>query len=109
MSAVQHAALDQRHQALEKANAVRLARLELKKRIRSLPAQDGRWLAADVLTSGPIDITADVRVSQLLLAIRKVGWARVNRWLLGADIYSDRRISKLSNRQRSLLAEQLRL
>lgn len=113
MSAVQHAAPDQRREdqrsrALVKANEKRLAIAALKRRIHEPPGPEGRCFVADLIEQmeWPVD---GMCVGVLLRSIRKVGWSRSKRWIGVAKISSmDRKLSSLSQEQRSDLVAELR-
>jgi hypothetical protein len=88
--------------ALGEANAVRVARAQLKREIAS-----GSVAVADVLIDPPA-IAASWRVAALLMSQR--GWGRVKcaRFLADNRIGDGKRIGELTVRQRGLLADQLR-
>jgi hypothetical protein len=91
----------QRLRALERANQVRLARAELKRRIA-----DGDISAADVILTCPPEATS-WPVGELLMSQRRWGVNRCRRFLGRNQISEIKEIGTLTNRQRQLLATQL--
>jgi hypothetical protein len=92
----------QRMQALERANAVRLKRADLKRRIA-----DGRMSAADVVLDLPWEATS-WPVGELLISQRRWGNIRAHKLLAGLHISEKRPVGDLTERQRRVLAAQLR-
>jgi hypothetical protein len=88
--------------ALQLANDVRRGRAELKRQIAA-----GVVLVADVLVDPP-PVAAGIAVSALLISQR--GWGRVKsmRFLSSNDVSEARKLGELSQRQRELLAAELR-
>lgn len=91
----------QRMRALERANAVRLARAQLKRQIAH-----GRLSAADVLLELPSEAMS-WSVGELLMSQRRWGCNRTRKLLCGLQISENRRLGALTERQRRLLAAQL--
>jgi hypothetical protein len=91
----------QRLQALARANKVRLARAELKRRIA-----DGGVSAADVILDCPEE-AASWSVGELLMSQRRWGINRCRKFLARNQISEIKAIGKLTERQRNLLAAQL--
>jgi hypothetical protein len=91
----------QRLRALARANAVRLARAELKRRIA-----DGEVSVADVVLAAPWEVRS-CPVSGLLAAQRGWGAARVQRFLLRSGVSGHRQLGQLTERQRRVLAAEL--
>lgn len=91
----------QRMRALERANAVRLARAELKRQI----AHGGRT-AADVIMELPSEAVS-WSVGDLLMSQRRWGSNRTRKLLCGLQISENRHLGKLTERQRRALAAQL--
>ena len=91
----------QRLRALERANEVRLARAELKRRIA-----DGEVSAAQVI----LDTSWEARswsVGDLLLTQRRWGTTRCRKFLLRNQVSETKPLGALTDRQRRLLAAQL--
>jgi hypothetical protein len=91
----------QRMQALERANAVRLKRAELKRRIGH-----GQTSAADVI----LDLPWEARswpVGELLTSQRRWGHIRAHKLLAALHISETRQIGELTERQRRVLAGHL--
>lgn len=88
--------------ALQLANDVRRGRAALKREIAT-----GSVRVADVLVDPP-PVAAGIPVAALLVSQR--GWGRVksSRFLLGNDVSETRKLGDLSQRQRELLAAELR-
>jgi hypothetical protein len=91
----------QRLQALERANEVRLARAELKRRIA-----EGHVTAAEVILACPREAHR-WPVSDLLLSQRRWGSTRCRKFLERNNISEIKPIGALTERQRRLLAGQL--
>jgi len=91
----------QRLRALEHANAIRLARAELKRRIA-----EGEVSAADVILECP-DAARRWTVAELLLSQRRWGGTRCRKFLERNGVSEIKLIGSLTERQRLLLAEQL--
>ncbi len=91
----------QRLRALERANEIRLARAELKRRIAV-----GDVSVADVIMASPREAES-WSVSELLMSQRRWGSERCRKFLKRNDIYELKSVGSLTNRQRLLLANQL--
>jgi len=91
----------QRLRALEQANAVRLARAELKRRIA-----DGEVTAAEIILNCP-DEALRWTVAELLVAQRRWGVTRCRKFLERNHISEIKPIGALTERQRRVLAVQL--
>ena len=91
----------QRLRALEHANAIRLARAELKRRIAV-----GEVTAAHVILECP-DAANRWTVSELLLSQRRWGSTRCRKFLERNGVSEIKLIGSLTERQRRVLAEQL--
>jgi hypothetical protein len=85
-------------QALERANAVRLARAELKRRVA-----DGGVSAAEVILSSPWEAES-MTVSDLLTSQRRWGSTRCRKFLQCVPIPENKPIGTLTERQRHALA-----
>lgn len=92
----------QRLRALERANAIRLARAGLKKRIA-----EGEVTAAQIILDCPGEAERWT-VSELLMSQRRWGSARCRKFLERNHISEIKPIGDLTDRQRQLLALQLR-
>jgi hypothetical protein len=84
--------------ALERANAVRLARAELKRRVGN-----GSLSAAEIILSCPQE-AATMTVSELLLSQRRWGDTRCRKFLQGCELPETKVIGSLTERQRVTLA-----
>lgn len=91
----------QRLRALERANEVRLARAELKRRIA-----DGEVPAATVILEAPCEATSWA-IGELLMSQRRWGSTRCRKFLSRSQISETKAIGTLTERQRRLLAAQL--
>jgi hypothetical protein len=89
-------------QALERANAVRLARAELKRRVAL-----GDVTAAEVILSTPWE-TASMTVSDLLTSQKRWGATRCRKFLQSVPISENKTIGSMTDRQRRALAALLR-
>jgi hypothetical protein len=92
----------QRLQALARANKVRLARAGLKRRIA-----DGDVTAADVILACPEEASS-WSVGELLMSQRRWGINRCRKFLARNQISEIKPIGTLTERQRRLLAAQLK-
>jgi len=91
----------QRLRALERANEIRLARAELKRRIA-----EGEVSAADVLLDPPCE-AGSWAIGELLMSQRRWGSSRCRKFLFRNHITETKPVSALTDRQRRLLASQL--
>jgi hypothetical protein len=91
----------QRLRALERANEVRLARAELKRRIAG-----GDVSAAYVILACPSEASS-WSVGELLMSQRRWGATRCRKFLQANKINELKPIGNLTDRQRHLLAAQL--
>ncbi len=92
----------QRLRALERANEVRLARAGLKRRIA-----DGEVSAASVLLDPPPE-AGSWAIGDLLMSQRRWGATRCRKFLTRHHITETKPVATLTERQRRLLATQLR-
>jgi hypothetical protein len=86
---------------LERANAVRLARAELKRRVA-----DGDVSAAHVILSSPWE-AASMTVTELLTSQRRWGSTRCRKFLQCVSIPEQKTIGSMTDRQRRALAQLL--
>ncbi|MBV8430756.1 MAG: hypothetical protein JO244_06320 [Solirubrobacterales bacterium] len=91
----------QRLRALERANEIRLARAELKRRIA-----DGDISAAQVILDPPC-AAISWEIGELLMSQRRWGSSRCRKFLLRNQISETKPVGALTDRQRRLLADQL--
>ena len=91
----------QRLRALERANEVRLARAELKRRIA-----DGEVSAAEVILDPPWEANS-WSVGDLLMTQRRWGSTRCRKFLVRNQVPETKPLATLTERQRRLLAAQL--
>jgi hypothetical protein len=94
--------LDQRMEALNRANDVRIRRAQLK---RDLKAGDAE--ITDVLADPPMYLLT-AKVSDILMSVPKCGRVKVGRLLTIARVSSSKTVGGLSERQRSELVELFR-
>ena len=85
-------------QALQRANAVRLARAELKRRVA-----DGEVSAAEVILSSPWE-AGSMTVSDLLTSQHRWGSTRCRKFLQCLAIPENKTIGSMTDRQRRVLA-----
>ena len=88
-------------QALQRANRVRLARAELKRRI-----SEGEVTAAEVILTAPWE-AASMAISDVLMSQRRWGGTRCRKFLAMFRISETKTIGSLTERQRRALAAQL--
>ncbi|HLY48335.1 MAG TPA: hypothetical protein VKR21_03995 [Solirubrobacteraceae bacterium] len=93
----------QRLRALERANEIRLARAELKRRIAV-----GDISAAEVILDPPC-AAMSWEIGELLMSQRRWGSSRCRKFLLRNHINETKPVGALTERQRRLLADQLTL
>lgn len=91
----------QRMRALGRANEVRLARAELKRRIG-----EGEVSAADIILGCPWEART-WSVGDLLLSQRRWGNTRCRKFLFRNQINEKKPVGELTDRQRKVLAGQL--
>ncbi|HSJ99281.1 MAG TPA: hypothetical protein VLC53_19555 [Myxococcota bacterium] len=88
-------------QALQRANRVRLARAELKRRIA-----DGEISAAEVILTSPWEASS-MAIADVLMSQRRWGGTRCRKFLAMFRITETKTIGSLTERQRRALAAQL--
>jgi hypothetical protein len=88
-------------QALERANAVRLARAELKRRVAI-----GEITAADVILRAPWEAES-MTVSDLLTSQRRWGHTRSRKFLQCIPMSENKTVGSMTDRQRHALAQLL--
>lgn len=88
-------------QALQRANRVRLARAELKRRIAH-----GELTAAEVILRNPWE-AASMAIADVLMSQRRWGGTRCRKFLAMFRITETKTIGSLTERQRRALAAQL--
>lgn len=91
----------QRMRALERANEIRLARAELKRRIAG-----GGISAADVILAQPLEARSWA-IGDLLMSQRRWGYTRSRKFLSQNLISETKQVGALTERQRLMLASQL--
>lgn len=94
--------LEQRQEALKRANRIRSHRAQLKRDLKS-----GKTGVQSLLLSPP-EYILTAKVSDLLLAVPKLGKVKVNKVLTQCRISSSKTIGGLSERQRAELVSYLR-
>ena len=94
--------LDQRMDALKRANDIRTARAKLKKDLKAGKAN------IHALLLDPPDYVLTAKVFDMLLAVPKYGRVKTNRILNQCRISPSKTIGGLSERQRGELVSQLR-
>ncbi len=87
--------------ALERANRVRLARADLKRKVAA-----GDLTAAEVILSSPWQADS-MAISELLMSQRRWGRTRCRRLLTALGVPENKRIGTLTQRQRIALAAML--
>jgi hypothetical protein len=89
-------------QALQRANAVRLARAELKRRVAV-----GEIRAADVILEAPWE-TESMTISDLLTSQRRWGHTRCRKFLQCVPMSENKTVGSMTDRQRRAVAQMLR-
>jgi hypothetical protein len=100
-STVVPAVIPQHMQALARANRVRLARASLKRRIAT-----GDLDAAEIVRQCPWEVES-MPVGELLRSQRRWGRTRSRKFLFSIAVNENRALSRLTSRQRELLAAEL--
>jgi hypothetical protein len=93
---------EQQLRALAKANEVRLARAQLKRELSTGAVELAQLLA------GPPPCAETAKLRDLLLAVPRMGPAKVQRALTHCRIADSKTVAGLSDRQRAELIELLR-
>ncbi len=88
--------------ALERANEVRLARADLKRRIA-----DGQLPAADVILTSPWEAES-MAVADVLMSQRRWGRTRARRFLAGIQMSETKTLGSMTERQRRAVATAMR-
>lgn len=88
----------QHMQALQRANEVRLARAELKRKIGL-----GALPVAEVILTCPWE-AASMTIGELLTSQRRWGTTRASKFLAGIGMPETKTVGSMTERQRSLLA-----
>ena len=88
----------QHMQALQRANKVRLARAELKRRI-----SEGSLAVDDVILTCPWEV-ASMTIAELLTSQRRWGIQRCGKFLAAIGMPETKTVGSMTERQRSLLA-----
>ena len=91
----------QHMQALQRANAVRLARAELKRRVAV-----GEICAADVILDAPWEAES-MTISDLLTSQRRWGHTRCRKFLQCVPMSENKTVGSMTDRQRRALAVML--
>jgi hypothetical protein len=91
----------QHMRALQRANAVRLARAELKRRVAI-----GEICVADVILDAPWEAES-MTVSDLLTSQRRWGHTRCRKFLQCVPMSENKTVGSMTDRQRNALAQML--
>ena len=91
----------QHMQALQRANEVRLARAELKRRIAA-----GEVSASEVILTCPWEADS-MTVADLLMSQRRWGHTRCRNFLAGVPMSETKTVGSMTQRQRHALSEML--
>jgi hypothetical protein len=97
-SATMASAPPQHMQALRRANEVRLARAELKRRVG-----EGAITVDEVVLTCPWE-AASMTIAELLTSQRRWGTTRCGKFLAGIGMPETKTVGSMTDRQRSLLA-----
>jgi hypothetical protein len=89
--------LDQRMEALKRANDIRVKRAQLKKDLK-----DGRVSIERILLDPP-EYVSTAKVFDMLMAVPKLGRVKANKFLSQCRISQSKTVGGLSERQRSEL------
>jgi hypothetical protein len=102
MTAAPERSLDQRMEALKRANDIRSRRAELKRDLKA------RRSKLSHLLLDPPDYLETAKVVDLLMAVPKVGRVKTNRILNNVRLSPSKTVGGLSDRQRAELVAHLR-
>jgi hypothetical protein len=97
-SATMAPAPPQHMQALQRANEVRLARAELKRKVG-----EGTITVGDIILTCPWE-AASMTIAELLTSQRRWGTTRCSKFLQGIGMPETKTVGSMTDRQRSLLA-----
>ena len=97
-SATMAPAPPQHMQALQRANEVRLARAELKRKVG-----EGAITVGDVILTCPWE-AASMTIAELLTSQRRWGTTRCSKFLQGIGMPETKTVGSMTDRQRSVLA-----
>ena len=89
--------LDQRMEALKRANDIRVRRAQLKKDLK-----DGR-IQIEAILSNPPEYVSTAKVFDMLMAVPKFGRVKASRFLNVCRISQSKTVGGLSDRQRTEL------
>jgi hypothetical protein len=91
--------LDQRMEALKRANDIRVKRAQLKKDLKSARVQ------IEVILSDPPEYVETAKVFDMLMAVPKFGRVKASRFLNQCRISQSKTVGGLSERQRTELID----
>lgn len=94
--------LEQRMDALARANAARSARAGLKRMLKHADPREARFRAIEVMRD-PAPEFESMKVFDLLFAVPRFGRVKVNRILTAVRVSPSKTLGGLSNRQRDEL------
>jgi hypothetical protein len=97
-SATMAPAPPQHMQALQRANEVRLARAELKRKVG-----EGTITVGDIILTCPWEV-ASMTIAELLTSQRRWGTTRCSKFLQGIGMPETKTVGSMTERQRSVLA-----
>jgi hypothetical protein len=97
---------EQRMNALQRANQIRFARAQFKRRVRSAEREDAIAAVGDIVAEPP-DWALAWRLREVLLAIPNLGTVKVGRFMLFAKISDRKTLGGLSDRQRHVVVQWL--
>jgi hypothetical protein len=98
--------LEQRQEALNMANDVRLANAALRTELKGLSREDALRRAAHVVLTLE-GSSGSMKVESFLASIRGIGPQKVKAMLVEIQCFTPKRLRDLSQRQRDLLADVL--
>ena len=94
--------LDQRMEALTRANEIRVARAQLKRDLKQ------RRVRIEQVIADPPDYVLTAKVYDMLVAVPRLGRVKVGRLLTQCRISQSKTVGGLSERQRSELLDMFR-
>lgn len=100
-------AVAQRTAALARANEIRVARAEERRRLKSLPYRESRRQAAELIVDPP-ELWRSATVGYVPAMPARTGPETVRLWLRQAGLPVTKRLGEMTDRQRRILAGVIR-
>lgn len=98
--------MQQRLDALKKANAIRVKRARIKRRLAAAETGHAKLVAVTIMRSND-KLTSTMRIRELLLAVPSVGPVKAAKVLKAAEVSPSRTLGGLTERQKLAIEKQL--